>query len=319
MEMMQPEVVTLGECMAVLYPSEPIPLAQAGQLALDIAGAEANLSIGLSRLGHRVRFISRVGNDPFGQRIRSTLAAEGVQTDAIITDEQAPTGVFFREWLPDGLRRVFYYRRFSAASRLAPEHLHRELFEGARLVHLTGITPALSQSCAEAVAYAVELAQEAGALVVFDPNYRAPLWEPEHARAVLLPLLRRADIILMSHEDAAAVLGVEEVEEVRKVAETFRAQVTVLRRAEQGACAFFGSTCISVPAHPVAQVVDPVGAGDGFNAGFLAGWLRGYSLQEALQLGTRVGAAIVAELGDYAGFRGEETPGKSSIEDKERF
>ena len=108
------EVVTLGECMAVFYPEEAIPLDQASTLAIDIAGAEANLAIGLSRLGHCVQFISRVGNDPFGLRIRATLAAERVDTACVLTDSTAPTGVFFREWLPDGLRRV---RRQSDGAR----------------------------------------------------------------------------------------------------------------------------------------------------------------------------------------------------------
>src|SRR6266568_2165492 len=107
---MMHEVVTLGETMVVVYPDEPVPLEQAGSLAFSIGGAESNLAIGLSQLGHRVRFISRVGNDPFGQRIRAALEAEEVDVTDLLTDDTAPTGVFFREWLPDGKRRVFYYR-----------------------------------------------------------------------------------------------------------------------------------------------------------------------------------------------------------------
>ena len=201
------EVVTLGECMAVLYPREPVTLDDADVLALDIGGAEANLSIGLSRLGHRARFISRVGDDPFGQRMRATLEREGVDTTYLATDAGAQTGVFFREWLPDGARRVYYYRAGSAASRLAPDDLRPAAFEGARIVHLTGITPALSASCAATVTRAIELAHAAGALVSFDPNYRPRLWDMPTARAALRPILEQTDILLMGHEDAQAVLG----------------------------------------------------------------------------------------------------------------
>ena len=105
-----PEVVTLGECMAVLYPPEPITLDGATTLLLDIGGAESNLAIWLQRQGHTARFISRVGDDPFGQRIIGTLADCGVDTTFVTADATAPTGVFFREWLPDGTRRVYYYR-----------------------------------------------------------------------------------------------------------------------------------------------------------------------------------------------------------------
>src|SRR5215212_7211752 len=260
------EVVTLGECMAVLYPREPVTLDDAAVLALDIGGAEANLSIGLSRLGHRARFISRVGDDPFGQRMRATLEREGVDTSYLTTDTGAQTGVFFREWLPDGARRVYYYRAGSAASRLAPEDLQPAAFEGAKIVHLTGITPALSASCAATVARAIELAHAAGALVSFDPNYRPRLWDIPTARAAL------------------------------------RARVVVLKRAERGALALADGKRYFSPAHPVTQVIDPVGAGDGFDAGFLAGWLRGASIDESLNLGARIGAAAVEVLGDYAGY-----------------
>ena len=296
------EVVTLGECMAVLYPREPVTLDDANVLALDIGGAEANLSIGLSRLGHSARFISRVGDDPFGQRMRATLEREGVDTAYLTVDSGAQTGVFFREWLPDGARRVYYYRAGSAASRLAPKDLRPEAFEGARIVHLTGITPALSASCAATVSKAIELARAAGALVSFDPNYRPRLWDVPSARAALRPLLEQTDILLMGHEDAQAVLGEGDDEALIERGAALGARVVVLKRAERGALALADGRWYSAPAHPVEQVLDPVGAGDGFDAGFLAGWLRGAGIEESLDLGARIGAAAVEVLGDYAGY-----------------
>ncbi|HEX9372484.1 MAG TPA: sugar kinase [Roseiflexaceae bacterium] len=296
------EVVTLGECMAVLYPIEPVALDDARMLAIDIAGAEANMSIALSRLGHGARFISRVGDDPFGRRIRATLDREGVDTRFLIADPRAPTGVFFREWLPDGARRVYYYRAGSAASLLVPEDLQPVAFAGARIVHLTGITPALSPGCAAAVDRAIALAHQVDALVAFDPNYRPRLWDVPAARAALLPLMRRADLLLMGHEDAQALLGDGDDEALLLRGAALGAQVVVLKRAERGALALAGGQIVAQPAHPVAQVVDPVGAGDGFDAGFLAGWLRGDDLGAALRLGARVGASAVAALGDYGGY-----------------
>ncbi|HLI05623.1 MAG TPA: sugar kinase [Ktedonobacteraceae bacterium] len=300
-----PEVLTLGECMAILYPQRPVPLDAAQAVLLDIAGAESNLAIGLSRLGHQVSFLSRIGDDSFGRRIRQTLTREGVDTTYLLTDATAHTGVFFREWLPDGERRVYYYRAGSAASHLVPQDLAPQAFTGVRIVHLTGITPALSPACAATVARAIELAHAAGALVSFDLNYRAKLWNPSEARQMLLPLLPHADILLAGHEDVRAIFGVEDDEQQERVLArqpAARDGLIVLRRAERGACAIAGDTRIEVAAYPVSAVVDPVGAGDGFNAGFLAGWLRGYELQASLQLGARIGAAAVSAIGDYTGY-----------------
>lgn len=296
------DVVTLGECMAVLYPSEPVKLDGARMLALDIGGAEANFSIALSRLGHMARYITRVGDDPFGQRMRAVLDAEHVDTSGMITDGGAPTGVFFREWLPDGARRVYYYRAGSAASRMQPDDLSAAQFAGAKLVHLTGITPALSATCAATIERAFDLARDAGAQVSFDPNYRARLWKPEQARAALLPLLKRSDIILMGHEDAAAVFGEGDDDTQLERGAQLGARIVVLKLAERGAVALVDGTRYAAPAAPIAQVVDPVGAGDGFDAGFLSGWLRGDSIEESLRLGAIVGAASVEHLGDYAGY-----------------
>lgn len=293
------EVVTLGETMALISPGEPLPLEQASTLTLSIAGAESNLAILLSRFGHHVRFISRVGNDPFGQRIRATLAKEAIDVTDLLTDNTAPTGVFFREWLPDGRRRVFYYRTGSAASRLVPDDLHPRMFSNTRLLHITGITPALSPSCAATVERAIELAHAAGALVSFDPNYRPMLWNPAKARSALLPLIKKADILLIGHEDSQAIFGVDDEGRIIRATIELGCKIVVLKQAERGACAWDGNIRVSVPAEHVEAVIDPVGAGDAFGAGFLASWLRGSTLEEALFLGTRAGAATVMTAGDY--------------------
>lgn len=296
-----PDVITLGESMAALYPPEPVPLERAATLALAIGGAESNTAIQLGRLGHSAGFISRVGDDPFGRRVVQTLAEHGVDTSFVTVDAGAPTGVYLREWLPDGARRVYYYRAGSAACRMTAADVRPEAFAGARIVHLTGITPALSAGCAAAVARAIELARAQGAKVAFDPNYRVRLWDQATARAALLPLIAKSDILLMGHEDALAIFGTDDPAAAIGQALALGVGVVVFKQAEHGARGATAEGQVAVPAHPVERVVDPVGAGDAFNAGFLAGVLRGYGLEEALHLGAHLGAATVGRLGDYAG------------------
>jgi 2-dehydro-3-deoxygluconokinase len=296
------ELVTLGECMALLVPSPGRVIEESQSLSLDVAGAESNLCIALARLGRTVRYISKVGSDPFGRLIRAVLEREGVDTSALLVDPVAPTGVFFRESLPDGQRRVYYYRSGSAASRLAPGDLSPEQFTGAKYLHLTGITPALSEANAQACQHAIRLARQAGAKVSFDPNYRRPLWDIPTARPVLLDLASQADILLMGHEDARALWDVQEESAVLEQGAKLGAQIVVLKLAERGACALAGGERFDVPAEPVDRVVDPVGAGDGFDAGFLAGLLRGEPVESALHLAARVGAAAVRVMGDYAAY-----------------
>ena len=145
-----------------------------------------------------------------------------------------------------------------------------------------------------------------GALLALDPNYRPRLWDAEAFRAALLPLLRQTDILLMGHEDARAAFGVDDEDAMLAAGAALGAKVVVLKRAERGAMALVEGRRYEAPAEPVAQAIDPVGAGDGFDAGFLAGWLRGWGAEASLRLGATVGAASVQALGDYAGYPKDE-------------
>ena len=297
-----PEVMTFGECMGVLYPPEPVTIDDSALLKWDIGGAEANCAIALARLGVSVRFHSRVGNDPFGREITAVLAGEGVDTSAVQIDATRPTGVFFREWLADGARRVFYYRSGSAAANMGPEDLRAEQFVGIKALHLTGITPALSERAAATCTRAIELAKAAGVMVTFDPNFRPRLWSAEAARIAMTPLAAASDIILMGHEDAAALFGEGDDEHYLTSAQQLGIKTIVLKRAERGALAIHDGERFEAAVVKAERVVDPVGAGDGFDGGFIAARLRGKSIPEALHIGAIVGAGSVAHLGDYAGY-----------------
>lgn len=302
MEKKKVEVVTLGECMGLVYPTDPIEIVDADTLKFDLAGAESNLSIALARLGHSVRFISRVGNDPFGNFILKTLENEEVCLDSLKIDPTAPTGLFFREWLEDGQRRVYYYRKGSAASLLSEQDIQQDMLMGSRLVHITGITPALSETCKAACFRMVKLARDMGIKVSFDPNYRAPLWDFSNAQETLLTLAALADFILLGQEDAKAMYGEMDDESILHAAAGVGARIVILKRAEKGALALINGKILESKPYPVSKVLDPVGAGDGFDAGFIAGWLRGWEFSKAIELGAKIGALAVQTMGDYHGY-----------------
>lgn len=294
------DVVTLGETMVLFWPSDGGRLESASSYDRSFGGAESNCAIALARLGHRPRWISRLGDDPFGRYMRATLEQEGVQVEATV-DALAPTAVFFKERVTRG-RRVLYYRRGSAASRLSPDDLNAAQFAGARLLHLTGITLALSPSCAAAVERAIDLARAAGMLVCVDPNVRLQLFDgPDACRRTILPLLARADIVLLGDEDAEVLYPGCSEDEVLAEVRAAGPATAVLKRGERGAMAWHDDMCYEVPAYPIA-VVDTVGAGDGFDAGFIAGVLRGFAMPDTLALAARVGAAAVAHAGDWEGY-----------------
>ncbi len=295
------DVVTLGETMVLLWPTGAARLEDAATYERSLGGAESNLAIALARLGLRPRWISRLGDDPFGRYIRATLEREGVVVDAPL-DADAPTAVFFKERIAQGARRVYYYRRGSAASHMDPTGLTPAQFAGARLLHVTGITPALSDGCAATVDRAITLARAAGARVCVDPNVRPQLWpEPAVGIAALHALMARADLVLLGDEDAAYLFPGLSEEAVLRAVRALGPRLVVLKLGARGARTMIEEEDISIAPYPVA-VVDSVGAGDGFDAGFIAGLLRGDPLPRCLALGARVGAAAVATTGDWEGY-----------------
>jgi len=295
------DVVTLGETMVLLWPTGDEILENAVTYARSFGGAESNVCIALARLGHRPRWISRLGDDPFGRYIRASLEREGVQVDAA-TDPAAATAVFFKERVAHGPRRVYYYRRDSAASHLTPADLRPAQFAGARLLLISGITLALSPSCAATVGRAVDLARAAGLRVCVDPNVRPQLWpDPAEGRTAMRALIARADLALLGDEDAAYLFPGLDEEAVLQAVRTLGPRTVVLKLGARGAWAVQDGEEARIAPYPVT-VVDTVGAGDGFNAGFVAGLLHGYALPRRLALGARVGAAAVAVTGDWEGY-----------------
>ncbi len=294
------DFVAVGETMAVFTAPRLGRLRDMEHLTLGAAGSESNVAIGISRLGYRAAWIGRTGSDEFGALIRAKLAAEGVDVSHALIDPTAQTALMFKEHRLPEVVRVTYYRRGFAGSRLCPEDLDPELFSGAKVVHVTGISLGLSESAAAAVERAVELARAGSALVSFDLNYRAALWDHAAAAGPLRALAEAADVVFAG-EDELAIIGDGEVERTAFSLLEHRPRVVVIKRGAKGAAAVTAEGITEEAARPVAAV-DPVGAGDGFVAGYLAGILDGGDLAGRLRLGCAVGAYVVATPGDWEGL-----------------
>ncbi|HEY65316.1 MAG TPA: sugar kinase [Caldilineae bacterium] len=297
-----PELITLGETMILFSPEADGPLRYVDRFQRRAAGAESNVAIAVTRLGHSAGWISRLGDDEFGRYILMSLRGEGVDVSQVRMDPDHPTGVMFRERGLMGRVEVIYYRRGSAASHLGPDDLDVAYFRSARLLHLTGITPALSASCREAVYRAIELARGAGLTISFDPNLRLKLWSLEEARVVLRDLTARADMVLVGLEEGEAIFDCQGEEAVASAILAKGPRAAVVKLGTRGAYLRTAEAELRVPAYQVPRVVDPVGAGDGFDAGVLAGWLKGWPWEDCLRLGALVGALAVTVPGDVEGY-----------------
>ncbi|WP_078860081.1 sugar kinase [Streptomyces rubellomurinus] len=304
-----PAAVCVGESMAVLLPDRPGPLEAVETFRLSVGGAESNVAGALAALGVPAAWISRVGDDGFGRRLLAELAARGVDVSAVSVDPHRPTGLYLKEVggatghrhdLGPGRSRLHYHRRGSAAAALSPALLAdpatARLLAGARLLHLSGITAALSDDCL-ALLRALLAERRPGRLVSFDLNWRPALWR-DRDPAVLPPLLDAADVLLLGADEARDAFGTGDPATLRRRFPT-PATVVVKDAARQVTALDRDGTAVTEPALAV-DVVEATGAGDAFAAGYLAGTLRGLDQRGRLRLGHLSAACALTAPGDQA-------------------
>lgn len=296
-----PELVTLGETMALLASPRIGPLRHARSLELSAAGAESNLAIGVRRLGRSAAWVSRIGDDEFGKLVLGAITGEGVDTRHVTVDPDAPTGLMVKERRSDTITRVRYYRAGSAASRLSESDVDEKLVAGARVLHVTGITPALSPSARAAVHAAVEAATAAGVPVSLDFNYRSALWDAGAAGAELRALTRSADVVFATEPEARLVVDGAGPAALAAALAGLGPRQVLVKRGARGAVALLDGAAHELPARPVS-VLDPVGAGDAFAAAYLAERIAGRDPADCVQAAVVAGAFAVTVPGDWEGL-----------------
>ena len=289
-------VLTAGETMGLLDPVGDGEIDLGDLLRLRIAGAESNFAVGLARLGVPVAWVSRLGADRLGALVRGALEGEGVDLRWVAEDQAAPTGLFYK-WRAGGRTSVAYYRRGSAASRLTPADVPDAALAGVELVHLTGITMALGDGPRALVLDVARRARAAGALVVFDPNFRPALWEsPAAASAAMEPVLPHVDWYLCGAAEGETLLGVRGPD---AVIEALAVPGAVVRIGERGAIVAAGGELSEVAPASTEQVVDEIGAGDAFAAGFAYGLLQGWDPARCTHAANVIAAAALRGTGDW--------------------
>lgn len=293
------DVTTFGEALLRLSVADGQRLETAGSFAVHVAGAEINVGAALAGLGRRVAWGGGLPDGRLGERVLRHLRSFGIAADCVVTVPDARLGTYYVE-LASAPRRtgVIYDRAGSAATRVRLDDVPWEPLLDTTVLHLTGITPALSAHAAAVVAAAVRRATAAGVKVSFDVNFRAKLWSAEAAARTLAPLIAEADLLICGEADAATVFGLSgTVEAVAAGLSSLAPRaVVVLTSGERGAAALVGNQLLKAPGVAV-DVRDGLGAGDALAAGVIDGWLSG-SLEQGLRQGVALASMALATDGD---------------------
>ncbi|CAM3770216.1 2-dehydro-3-deoxygluconate kinase OS=Castellaniella defragrans (strain DSM / CCUG 39792 / 65Phen)OX=1437824 GN=BN940_05161 PE=3 SV=1 [Castellaniella denitrificans] len=298
------DVVTLGEAMVMLVAGRPGPLEQVEIFHKRTAGAETNVAIGLARLGLRVGWGSRLGQDSLGRYLLDSLRGEGVDCSRVILAPGERTGLLFKSRVTDGSDPlVEYHRAGSAASRMRPDDVDRDWLLSARHLHATGVFAAVSADSFEVTRRTMRLMREAGRTVSFDTNLRPTLWpSTQTMREGVNELAALADWVLPGIEEGRLLTGEREPAAIARFYLDRGARLVVVKLGPDGAYYDDGARSGHVPASPVERVVDTVGAGDGFAVGVISGLLEGLSLERAVARGAWIGARAVQVPGDTEGL-----------------
>lgn len=293
---MNNDVITFGETMLRLSAPDYERLEQAQNFDLNIGGSESNVAITIQRLGLESSFVTRLTDNPLGRMVENKVREHGVDTSHIVWTEEDRVGKYFLEFGANPRpSSVIYDRANSAISNIRMGMVEWEdVFEGARLLHTSGITPALSKSAEKVTAEAMEAAKAQELLVSVDLNYRSKLWSQQEAKEAMTPLMDKTDILITTEEDTERVFDItgENYEEVAKklsdrfdfeaVAITLRDNISMWRN-DWTAIGYKDGKVYDDMTYEL-ELVDRVGGGDAFTAGFLYGYLSG-DIEKAVQYG----------------------------------
>ncbi|MCO7150227.1 sugar kinase [Vagococcus lutrae] len=293
------KVMLIGEPMVMFYADEYGPLSEVNHFSKGLAGAEVNVGIGLSRLGHNVSYLTKLNQDPMGQYIYNYLEKEELASELIIRDSALPVGVMYKNKVKKGDPDTLYYRKGSAASTLKIEDVEQIDFSLFDVLHMTGIPPALSQSLRETSFYMIKEAKKKGCLITFDPNLRPSLWEDQATMIETVnELASISDVFLPGLGEASLLSGLDAVDDITEFYLAKGIKTVIVKDGASGAHYRTKDKKGHVPSFHVSEIVDTVGAGDGFAVGIIDGLLNDFTLEHSLTNANAIGAIQVQDASD---------------------
>ena len=304
------DVTGFGELMLRMSVPAGARLDVADKMDVHVGGAEGNVLANISSLGRKCAWVGGLPNNPLGRIVRNHLWRSNVNTDGVIWRDGARMGLYFIEFSgPPRGTHVYYDRADSAAVTVGPKDLPLDLLLNTKVVHLTGITPALSQACLESTKEIIREARARGVRVSFDVNFRSKLWDAKTAAKTLKPIVQGVDLLLCGRSDAMTVFGCPEDPEecVKALLGMSGAKSIVVSLSDEGAIAWDGKQLLRAEQRPLV-VIDRIGAGDAMAAGVLHGWLDG-DLQRGLEYGMAMAGIALSVHGDTVITTPEEVEG----------
>lgn len=298
------KVLLVGEAMGLFAAQEIGTIETARTFYKSVSGAELNVAIGLKRLGHEPYYVTKLGNDVLGKYILDYIEKEGINTQYISFEEEYQTGIQLKSKVLNGDAYAPYFRKFSAASTMSPEDLTSLDISKFDHLHVTGISLAISPSFRNTIYTLIEKANEHNITVSFDPNIRLDMWKNEdEMRAIINDIAFKSDYFLPGISEAQILTDLSTVEAISKFyLKSKRMKAIIIKQGEQGTYYKTRFEEKEVPSFEVSQIVDTVGAGDGFAAGFIASILNGNNIEESVVYANAVGAMQLRHWSDNQGL-----------------
>lgn len=300
-------VLLFGEPMVLLTTTSAVSLDEATEFTKSFAGAEVNVAIGLTRLGHKATYLTALGDDPWGHYIKTKLHQEGIDTSLVYYSNQYPTGMMMKNQVTEGDPDIYYYRKGSAFSNFDTKIIDQIDLSNYDQVHITGIPLALSQNTRLASLKLVKKAKRAGLYVSYDPNLRISLW-PDSKTMIETTnqMAQYCNMFLPGNNEGKILMGSDDPKIISKYYLDLGVEQIVIKLGAKGAYFASKDTSITIPGFKVTKVVDTVGAGDGFASGIISAHLENLSVPDMLIRANAIGALQVQTLGDNEGLPTKE-------------
>ncbi|MDF2564523.1 MAG: 2-dehydro-3-deoxygluconokinase [Massilibacillus sp.] len=297
------EVLTIGEPMGLLVADEVKPLENVEHFTRYVAGAEINFAVGMARLEHKVAYVSKLGNDPFGKHIKNFLAENKIDNRYISFDNEHMTGMQLKAKVEVGDPEVVNFRKNTASANMNVNDIAQIDWSTIKHLHITGIPPALSSSCRATIYELITAARKHEVRISFDTNLRPALWKDKQEMIdVINDLAFKCDIVLPGVSEGKLLTGSDDLDEIADFYLKSGVKTVVIKVGAKGAFVKTNEGSFTVPAFKVDHIVDTVGAGDGFAVGVVSALLEGLDLKNAVKRGAAIGALAIMSPGDNDGL-----------------